>query len=351
MGLFSKKYVGIDIGSASIKAVEFSGSGKKKKLENYVAFNLPSGADATQTFHNESRVLASENVAVILQTLLDRAGIKTKEAAFSIPDFATFFTVFDLPPMNEAEIPQAVEFKARHYIPLPLPEVNFDWQIIEKTETVSGTQFRVLLAAVPNVVLDSYRRLADLTGVSVRGLEAEVFGLVRSSTPQGPFRGEPVCFVDIGWQSTTVSVATDKKLRVSFSFDFAGANLARELSKTLRISLAQAENMKNQTGLDQQRQDVSAVILPQIDSLVLEIEKICQNFLQTEGKKVEHVVLAGGTSLLFGLKEYLAGRIGKTTQIAQPFADVIFPAALDKRLKQLGPSFAVAVGSALLGAE
>ena len=40
-----------------------------------------------------------------------------------LPDFSTFITHFYLPQMNEAEIAQAVQFEARHHIPLPLSDV------------------------------------------------------------------------------------------------------------------------------------------------------------------------------------------------------------------------------------
>jgi type IV pilus assembly protein PilM len=350
MGIFSKNCLGIDIGAASIKLVEVSGFGKKKKLENYAEFQLPPTTSSIKTFHGENLLLVSDKVSEILQAVFKRAKIKQKKAALSIPDFSTFFTTFTLPPMTESEIPQAVEFEARHHIPLPLSEVTFDWQIIEKEEMLPGVKLKILLVAVPNKVLQNYQRMATLSQLEVKGMEAEVFGLIRSSIPEDKYQN-PVCLVDIGWQSTTVSIVEKKNLRVSHSFDISGTGLTRTLSQKLNIDFEEAEKLKKEYGLDPHREDISKILISEIDSLALEIEKVCQDFYQSEGKKVENLVLSGGTALLFGLREYLETRIKKNVQIADPFSSVSFPSILEPRLKELGPSFAVALGVALMGTE
>jgi type IV pilus assembly protein PilM len=123
---FSKASLGIDIGVSSIKIVEVSVSGKKKKLENYLEFQLPQGGGN----YSEDGFLLIEQTATVLQGLLKRSRIKQKQVAFSIPDFSTFFTTFSLPPMSESEVPKAIEFEARHHIPIPISDVRFDWQVI-----------------------------------------------------------------------------------------------------------------------------------------------------------------------------------------------------------------------------
>lgn len=349
MRLFAKKCLGIDIGASSIKIVEVAAAGKKNRLENYAEFKLPSDQGVVQTFQKESLLLLSDKVAEILQAVLKKANIKQKKVALSIPDFSTFFTTFSLPPMSESEIQQAVEFEARHHVPLPLSEVTFDWQIIEKEEILSGVKLKVLLVVVPNKVLESYQRMATLSQLTVKGIEAEVFALLRSCIPQDKAQ-LPLCLVDIGWQSTTVSIVENRRLKTSQSFDLSGTSLTRSLTKELNLSLEEAEALKKECGLDPKREDVSRVLTEEIDALALEIERICSDFQQTENKKIDDLVLAGGTASLFGLKEYLATVLKKNIQIADPFSNLEFPPVLGNRLKELGPSFAVALGVGMMGA-
>ena len=331
--------------------VELSASGKKIKLENYVEFKLPPTEHSIKTFHGESLLLLTDETAQVLQAVIKRAKLKRKEASFSIPDFSSFFTTFTLPPMSEQEIQQAVEFEARHHIPIPLSEVTFDWQVIEREQTQTGIKLKILLVAVPNSVLKNYQRMAQLSQLKIKGIEAEVFGLIRSSALQGKLNNVPICMVDIGWQSTTVSIVENGKLKQSFSFDLSGTKLTKDLSDSLKISLKEAENLKRRFGLDPQRQDISKVLLSKLESLALEIEKVCDNFKREEAKRIDTIVLSGGTASLFGLKEYFATRIKKKVVMAQPFSKVNYKPILEKRLKQLGPSFSVAVGTALMGLE
>ena len=168
---------------------------------------------------------------------------------------------------------------------------------------------------------------------------------------KGKYEYIPVCMVDIGWQSTTVSIVEKHKLKQSFSFDVSGTVLTKDLSEALKISLDEAEKMKVKYGLDPKNEDVSKVLLEKVEILALEIEKVCNNFYTQEGKRVDNIVLAGGTASLFGLKEYLSSRIKKNVFLADPFSSVSFPEALSKRLKEIGPSFSVALGTAMMGLE
>jgi len=349
MSLLSKKCLGIDVGVSSIKIVEISASGKKRKLENYAEFSFAKKPLAQEGKDNNLFFL-NEETPDILRSILKRADMKTGKAAFSLPDFSTFFTNFSLPPMNEEEVLQAVEFEARHHIPLPLSEVTFDWQVLEKKKSFPGLALKILLVAVPNKILTAYQRLANLTRIEMKAMEAEVFGLIRSSLPKEK-QSSVVCFVDVGWQSTTVSVVENSRLKVSHSFDISSSGLNKALSEGLGINFEEAEEIKKQYGLDPRKKEVAEIIASYLNNLAFEVKKVCNNFYQNEGKMVSDIILAGGLTALFGFKEYLAAKIKKEVQIADPFSSLSFPPQLQSRLKEIGPSFGVAVGVSLMGLE
>lgn len=350
--IFSKTYVGIDIGSFSIKIVELSRFGRKTRVENYIQFQVPSQDDSLfRVFGEQHLLLLSDKMAEILNSLLKKAGIREKKAFLSVPDFSTFFTTFELPPMTMSEIPKAVEFEARHHIPFPLSEVTFDWQTIKAQEELGGRKsHKVLLVAVPNKVLQQYKRMATLSDLHLKGLEAEAFALMRSSVEKTE-KEEPICLVDIGYTSTTISVAENGLLRQSYSFDISANSLTRALVNSLKINWQEAEKTKQKFGLDPKKHSVFLALRPQIDSISREIEKVCQNFYQTEGRKVEDVILAGGAACLPGLKEYFKVFLKKEVKITDPFysSNISYPPLLEGRLKEIGPSFAIAIGLALRG--
>lgn len=348
--VMSKKFLGIDIGTSSIKIVELSKSGKRLTLENYGEISTPGFSEEPfRTFEKNTLLISTDEVAKAILAILEEAKIKIKKASFSIPDFASFFTWFDLPPLTEKEIPQAVNFAARSHIPLPLSEVTLDWQIIEgKPSDRERTKLKILLVAVPNKVINQYQEIARISHLELQALGAEVFGLSKSLIRD---EKKVIALVDIGIQTTTCSIIDNGILKRSHSFDIAGNNLTFAIAKSLNIDYNKAEELKRKLGLINEENPVREIILPLIDLILAEIVTISEDFAKIETKKVEKVILAGGSALTPGLKGYFQERLQKEVEIANPFSDIFYPPILENTLKEAGPSYAIAVGMARQGLE
>ncbi|TET84259.1 MAG: type IV pilus assembly protein PilM [Candidatus Nealsonbacteria bacterium] len=359
--IIPKKSLGIDIGTSSIKIVELSRRGERRKLENYgeiaasVLYQKP-----FRTFDKSTLLLSSQDVSRAIKAVMEEAKIKTRQTVFSIPDFSSFFTSFELPPMTKAELPQAVRYEASHHVPLPLAEVTLDWQVTEGRVSNQKTKLKILLVTVPNEVINQYREIAEIAQLKLLSLEAEVFGLLRSLIRE---EKKAVLLVDIGAQSTTCSIAEKGRLKMSYSFDMSGNELTKVISKGLGVDYKTAENLKEKYGIistspsddihpsPSPAPEVRQILLPLVDVILKEIEKISQNFYQTEGKEIQKIILAGASALLPGLKEYFQNHFKKEIEIANPFSNVFYPPILEKTLKEMGSSYAIAVGIALRGLE
>jgi len=55
--------------------------------------------------------------------------------------------------------------------------------------------------------------------------------------------------------------------------------------------------------------------------------------------------------LLPGLKEYFAEELKKEVEVSNPFWSMAYPPILEETLKEMGPTYTVAVGLALKGLE
>ena len=94
--------VGIDIGTSSLKVVELSRWGTRKSLKNYGEIQASMLYDKPfRTFDKNTLTLSSEDIARGVRAICQEAKIETKEAVFSIPDFSSFFTYFELPAMSK----------------------------------------------------------------------------------------------------------------------------------------------------------------------------------------------------------------------------------------------------------
>ncbi len=347
-----KKFLGIDIGTSLIKIVEISRFGNRRRLENYGALSSSILYEkAFRTFEKNTLFLSSDDIARAIKAIMEEAKTKTKQTVFSIPDFSTFFTNFTLPPMTEDELPQAVQYAARQHVPMPLGEVTLDWQLIEgRASNQKKTNLRVLLVAVPNEVINQYRKIAQLSGLELVALEAEVFGLIRSLIEEDEKR--TIALIDIGAQSTTCSIIEKRILQLSHSFDMSGNEFTKIVSKSLGIEYSKAEDYKKKYGLlSDQSPKIQEILLPLVDILLKEVEGIINNFEIRKEKEIQKVILAGGSAFLPVLKEYFAEVLKKEVEIANPFSNLFYSPILEKTLEKMGPGYAIAVGMALRGIE
>lgn len=367
--LLPKNFLGIDIGTAGIKLVELSGWREKRKLENYGEVKAEAIFEKPfRTFEKSTLLLSNQEIARAIKAIMEEAKIKTRDCIFSIPDFSSFFTNFELPPMTQEELSQAVVYEARQHVPLPLGEVTLDWEVIGgKVSNREKTKLKILLVAVPNEVVNQYKEIAQLTNLKLLALEAEVFGLLRSLILAD--EKNTVSIIDIGAQTTTCSIIDERVLKVSHSFDLSGDDLTDMVAKSLTIDYETAEKLKEKYGLkdipslersEEGRRNLSLqssgknikeILLPLIDVILKEVEKISRNFYQGEGKEVQKFILAGGAAIMPGLREYFEDYLKKETEIANPFSNIFYPAILEKTLQEIGPAYAIAVGMALRGFE
>ena len=354
--ILPKKFLGIDIGTSAIKIVELSSFAGRIKLENYgevlakVLYQKP-----FRTFEKSTLLLSSEEISRAIKAILEEAKIKTENCFFSIPDFATFFTTFELPGMTAEELPQAVEAEARKQVPMPLREVTLDWQLIEgKASDKKDTKLKILLAVVPNEIISQYQQIAALSNLKLLALETEIFGLIRSLIEKEEKR--IIGLIDIGARTTICSIIENRILKVSHSFDLSGDDLTERIAKGLSLTEEIAENFKKKYGIlilqpSLEEKDIQEILLPLIDIILRESEKIFKNFYLKEGKEIDRIILAGGTAFLPGILECFQDYFKKDIVIANPFSKTFYPPILEKTLKEMGPSYAIAVGMALRGFE
>jgi len=350
MSLFSfdvvpKSFLGIDIGNSSLKVTEISGWGERRTLKNYGEIRVRTLYDEPfRTFDKDALLLSSNDISKALKAIFEETHMKEKRAIFSISDFSSFFTSFQLPPMKDKELADAVRFEARRHVPLSLSEVVLDWQLLEKRKG-KNQPHNVLLVAVPKEVISQYEDIARYAGLELVALEAEVFGSIRSSLKD---EEEPVVLLDIGSQTTTVSVVYKEVLWISHSIDTGGNSFTERIARVLSIDYRQGEEEKFAKGIHVVAGNVQ-VLLPIVDLLLAEIRKSIDSFHPHDKKQVQKIMLGGGAASLLGLREYIEKQMDKKTELINPFRHILYPPILEDAMKDMGPSYAVAVGMGLRG--
>ncbi|MBI2515089.1 type IV pilus assembly protein PilM [Candidatus Wolfebacteria bacterium] len=340
-----RSYLGVDIGTTSIKAVEIEKSAGLPKLVNYGILesfgHLKRLNDAIQT---SSLKPVARDIAGILTLLLEKANFRTKEAIVSIPAFSAFVTFLEIPKMPNADTLRTLQFQIPRYIPLSPDEMSLDWMKVGEYEDEKGLiKQKILLTAVPNEKVAVYRDLFRLAGLKLKFLEVESLSLIRSVAAH---QKEPILIVDIGSRSTNIIVTENGFFEGGAQTDFASASLSQGIANGLGINIARADELKKQKGLlvKAEEQELSTLMLPFLDAIITEARRVKDSYEKSKNKRIEAVILSGGGSKLLGIAEYLENQFGVPVSLGNPFLRVTAPQEIEIVLRDLSPLLGVAIG-------
>ena len=339
-----KNQLGIDIGTSNIKLVELKPGEGRFTLETYgiasVAYNLSSKDAST----------AIGQTASVLKELLKRTHTSTNKAVASLPNNVVFTSVIELPKIPEKELKTAIEFEAKKYVPLPLEEVALSWSVLEahadKTNLGSirpdESKQRILLTAVPTLVIDNYIKVFKAAGIEPQALEIEALALIRSLIADD---FASVLLIDIGAKNTSINLVDNGYLRLSKSLSVGGDTITTSLAQSLSVNFARAEQFKKDFGMTQGGSQLPAVMRPILDIIKNEASQLT-NLFESRGSKIGKVLLSGAGSKLPGLTDYFAS-LGKPVALANPMKRLTYAPELKPVIEPLGLNLAVAIGLAM----
>ncbi|NQV92930.1 pilus assembly protein PilM [Candidatus Kaiserbacteria bacterium] len=358
--------LGIDIGSSSIKVVQLKKTRGVAVLETYGELSLGPYAELDI---GRATNLAPAKLIEALRDILNEANTTTTECGVSIPFSASLISTMSFPGnIEETQLARMIPIEARKYIPVPISEVTLDWFVIPNNQnkylsqedtskenkiadkgvdkSTPLNQTSVLLVAIHNSVLNKYREVLQGAGLSVSFYEIEIFSTVRASVNQGI---EPIMIVDIGAAATKVYVVEFGIVKISHIINKGSQDLTLALSRSLGVSVTEAEKLKREIGLIgiTDKPQIKESILLTLEHIFSESNRVLLNYQRKYNRSVSKVLFTGGGAVLKGLKEEAVGRFNTEVTIADPFSKTQTPAFLEEVLKEVGPEFAVAVGVAL----
>ncbi len=341
----SKSFLGIDIGTTSIKIVEITNSNKKPKLQNYGWLEtygyLERLNDALQT---SSLKILEKDASKLLQFLISQIKPRTNRVVASLPSFTTFITLLEMPMMPAEDTAKAVVFQARQYIPLPVSEVTIDWLKVGEREDEEGVKKQqILLTSVPNERIRSYRSIFKAAGLKLVALEIESFSLARSLVANDP---TSTILVDIGGRSTNIAVIDQGFWRYNGRTDFAGGSLTQAVASSINIDVRRAEELKKRRGLlgTGGEYELSTLMFPYLDVIIEEVRRVKDFYEKEYQGKIERIILAGGGANLLGIENYFTERLKLPTVKGNPFGKINYPPQLEPVVNDLGPCLSVAIG-------
>ncbi|MBN2093803.1 MAG: type IV pilus assembly protein PilM [Candidatus Zambryskibacteria bacterium] len=355
--LFKRKVVnalGIDIGSSSIKIVQLKKKGDKAILETYGELSLGpyGGASVGQSVN-----LSTEKLVQAMNDLLTEkeVALTTRTCGLAIPFKASLLSVVETPEIEEEEMDNMVKMEARKYIPVPISEVTLDWSIIPRKDTerkplIKGEEsiktVDILLVAIHNNIIDQYKEISERTSLDPKFFEIEVFASMRSVL-EG-IKG-PIMILDMGASTTKLYIIDRGLVYNSHIINRGSQDITANIARTLNVSLEDAEIAKRSIGMNKTKDgiDLSESVSLVAGSIFSEANRFLFDFQKRNKQNIKSIFLIGGGSALKGFRNLAAENFKVEVISGNPFENVEVPAFLENILKETGPEFTVATGSAL----
>jgi len=322
--LFPRKHrpvLGLDITPSSIKLIELTLSGGQYTVDAYAAEATPQNA------MNEKAIVDADAVGEAIARAVRRAGVRTKEAAVAISGDAAITKVIQMPRnLNDADLEAQVEMQADQYIPFPMDEVAYDFEVLGGSEK-DPESMDVLLVASRSENVEQRRAAVAAAGLTARIVDVEAFALenaCRLMTHQMPDGGidRSVAVVDFGASTTTFSVLRNLKVVYTRDFAFGGQQLTEEVMRTYGLSLEEAGRAKKEGGLPANYQ--TEVLDPFIDDMTQQISRSLQFYLASGSgrEQPEKILICGGCANIPGAAEVVQSRIGVEAEKGDPLGQM-----------------------------
>jgi type IV pilus assembly protein PilM len=313
--------LGLDITTSSVKLIELVDVGRGYRVESFAAEATPPNAI------NDKAIVDAEAVGEAIRRAVKRSGTKTREAAVAISGDAAITKVIQMPKnLSAAELEGQVELQADQYIPFPMEEVSFDFEIIGTSER-DPDMVDVLLVATRTENVEQRQAAVAAAGLIAKVVDVEAFAvenacsLLTHQMPEGGI-GKFIAIVDFGASTTTFSVLQDLKVIYTRDFAFGGQQLTEEIMRTYGLSLEDAGRAKKEGGLPSNYQP--EVLDAFMDDMSQQVSRSLQFFLASGSGRdqPDQVLICGGCANIPGVADVIGSRIGIPTEIGDPLGQM-----------------------------
>lgn len=308
--------IGVDIGSRTIKMVQFSAD--RKSLYEYAAYDLPGGSDAAPV---------GEKLQTALHHCLEGRRFRGKDAIVCVNRRDLFLQNIRIPKNETKPLALLVQQEAAGRIPYSVTDAeirHFATCDVRQGDVVAQ---EVVVMACHRPTLEVRLEALEAAGLRPLAVDIEPAAILRSFCKQ--YRRETdatdrVLYVHIGNTTTVVVIAEGDKILFIKYIDLGGRQFDEAVEKRLDMSVQQAAELRKHNG-DRRRtqhdpdiaRSLAEATRPIVEKLLAELSMCIRYHSVTfRGKPLVRLVLSGGEA-----NEQLSEILGKRLSIDAELGD------------------------------
>lgn len=340
---FSKKVLGLDIGTSSIKIVELDVSRNKAVLQRVGYTTLPTNAVVGGEI--QDTVAVSEAISRLIQ----EGNFKRKSAAVGMFGTSVITKKISMPKMDKNLISEQIRWEAEQYIPIDLDKVTLDYHVL--SNRVNGDTQEVLLIAGKHEHIYKYMEALSLSQLKTAVLDVSAFALANIFEFNYGRSNDVVALINIGSGVTHFVVVERGEVVFARDIPMGGTAYSNEIQKEMGVSFEEAEALKISASQGQGAPTEVQNAIQAINEVFA--EEISTSFQiygsASNGQSISRFFLSGGSSLTIGIKESISHSTGTAAEILNPFIRISCnPKNFSPEyIRQITPFVSVALGLGL----
>ena len=346
-GIGSQPWVGLDIGSFSVKLVA---------VQTGVAGTRYWSAESGYPTPDEDgeRRLTPEGVSRAVVEVLSQVELTPRTVggvSLGVAGPDVIVKQISMPMIDDAELASALRFEARKHLPFDPQTMALDFQVLHRDAEEHKSD--LLLAAVARDRMDRHIAPLKMLGIDPEIIDATPLALANAVTRNGS--GDPGIRVllDIGSTSSHLVIHHREQPFFARRFEFGGRTLTRAIAQSLKIPFGEAERRKVQAerrersaGADWDSAEWRAIADSLHRDLVEEVVRSIAFYrTQAHFPDLPRLWLSGGTARLTGIAQRLGEMLGVAVELFDPFAPMASTRA--GSTPPSGPHYAQAFGLAM----
>jgi len=323
----TKRLIALDMGSNSVKAMEFGESGGILQATAFGYKTYASDAEKVQA--------ATE--------VIETGRFRSKYAVSAIAGRNVITRYVVMRKLTGDELKDAIQFEADKYIPFGIDEVMLDCQKIEDVE--GSDQMRVLLVAVKRNVIEDHINVIRQIGLESVIIDVEAFAIGNSFINSQRQDDVVTCaLVDIGHSKTNIVVMTGSKTMFNREVYIGARELMEAVERNLAVDHTAVEQIAREPG-DRHDELMDALSGP-LDDLCNEVTLSFEFYENEYDRNIDSVWLSGGGAFIYDMVGEVENRLARSTHIWDPLkgVDLRIPVARTSESQEIARKLAVVTG-------
>lgn len=305
----------------------------------------------------EGVIANPQALAQSIQAMLEsgtHGKIDATQVNIALPESKIFTRLVTLPHLAKKDLTQAIRYEVEQSIPVNYNDLYIDWRAIGEYVDQDQELTDYLLAAAPRTMVQSYLEMLRLLKLTPNAFEVELESITRAMifSHSSHHHAGPVLVVDIGTETTDVTVFANKALRLTGSAPVGGQHFTESIAEMMEINKDKAEETKVKYGLGDTGLParIRKAIDPGLQIISSEIKRIIRFYedRETKNSQIQTIILSGGSSALIGLQDYIHESVGLPVEIANPWSSIDTD-SLQPISRISAPIYTTAIGLALGG--